>query len=159
MSPINRHETYTFKAPETSIQLKGFVENGVTYESHTFYVDFGKPGYLSGPDAKLYVRHGAGWESIPTRHMIAAALKSLLDAGDTRAAFFLCWEVFEQVRNAYSSGVADTTVHFKRAFVDGRLKKRKVRGQAAAKVWIEPAPNGGASTEKSIPASAAAFGS
>lgn len=148
MSPITPHETYTYKAPETAIELKGFVENGVTYESHTFHVDFGKSGSRTGPDANLYVRHGGGWESLAVRHMIAAALKSLLDAGDTRAAFFLCWEAFEQVRNAYNRGISDSSAHFKKAFVDGRLKKRKLRGRDAAQVWIEPERGNAPASEK-----------
>ena len=157
MTAINRHETYTFKAPETAIELKGFVENGVTYESHTFYVDFGKSGYRSGPDATLFVRHGGGWESVSVRHMTATALKSLLDAGNTRAAFFLCWEMFEQVRNAYTRGITETSAHFKKAFVDGRLKKRKIRGRDAAQVWIEPETSTLVGPDKFIvPASAAA---
>lgn len=157
MSPINRHETYTFKAPEMAIELKGFVENGVTYESHTFYVDFGKSGSRTGPDATLYVRHGGGWESVSVRHMTATALKSLLDAGNTRAAFFLCWEMFEQVRNAYTRGITETSAHFKKAFVDGRLRKRKIRGRDAAQVWIEPETSTLVGPDKFIvPASAAA---
>lgn len=148
--PLIRHDTYTFKAPATAIELKGFVENGVTYESHTFHVDFGKPGYRGLVDATLYVRHGAGWESLPVRHMIATALKSLLDAGDTRAAFFLCWEVFEQVRNAYGAGSGATAREYQKAFVDGRLKKRKTRGHDATRVWIEPEAGGFATTKVSV---------
>lgn len=139
-NPIRVHETYTFKPPDTALQLNGFVRSGVTYESHTFFVDFGKQGYRSGPDATIYVHHGGGWESIHVRHMIAMALQSLIAFGDQTSAFFLCWETFEQVQNAYKAGAHDASDRFRKAFIDGRLKKRKVRGREAAKVWIEPEP-------------------
>jgi|UPI00082FB0F3 hypothetical protein len=148
--PLIRHDTYTFKAPATAIELKGFVENGVTYESHTFHVDFGKPGYLGLVDATIYVRHGGGWESMPVRHMIATALRSLLDAGVSRAAFFLCFELFEQVRNAYGAGSGAIAREYQKAFVEGRLKKRKRPGLDKAKVWIEPEAGGFATRKVSV---------
>lgn len=149
-SPIRVHETYTFEPPATAVRLKGFVREGVTYESHTFFVDFGKAGSRTGPDATLYVRHGGGWESLNVRHMTSMALKSLLDAGDTTSAFFLCWELFEQVGNAFTAGARDASERFRKAFIDGRLKKRKLRNREAAQVWIEPEPGRSTGADKFV---------
>ncbi len=139
MSVLTQHPTYTFEAPATATKLPGFVENGVTYQSHTFYVDFGKPGYHSGPDCTIYVRHGGGWESLRTSHMIATALASLLAANDTRAAFFLCWGTHETARESYKLGRFDVATQYRTAFIEGRLKKRRLP-RGGVKFWIEDAP-------------------
>ena len=89
-------------------------------------------------------------DAVHVRHMTSMALRSLLDAGDTTAAFFLCWELFEQVGNAFAAGARDASERFRRAFVDGRLKKRKLRGREAAQVWIEPEPGRSTGADKFV---------
>lgn len=113
-----------FSPRETAVVLRGFVENGVTYESHTFFVEYGRDGYRSGPEAMIYCLNGSGWSALPVRHMIAGALSALIATGREREAFKLCWELFEKVREARSSVWAEMKI----AFLQGRLKKRRVRG-------------------------------
>ncbi len=120
----------------SAIHLPGFVENGTTYESHQFWIIPGRHGYLSSLDCIVTVRHGAGWESIRCRHMIARALLTLTANGHDREAFFLCWELLQTARDARIDGDQRTARRYRQAFVDGRLKKRKARGRSEFKVWI-----------------------
>jgi len=136
--PIIRHPTYTFEPPADAFRLPGFVENGVTYESHTFFVEF--EARQTRPGATIYVRHGGGWESLSVRHMAASALSVLIDRGHEREAFFLCWNLHELAYDERKAGRDETAQEYREAFVSGRLKKRKMPGRAACKVWIEPPP-------------------
>ncbi|MEO0652413.1 MAG: hypothetical protein AAFZ65_17195 [Planctomycetota bacterium] len=110
--------------PEDAHCLPGFEENGVTYESHTFWLAVGRHGYRSGPDGTLFVRHGAGRQSLALRHMATAALLALIEGGRRREAFFLAWELFDQIRRAEDHAWAQ----FRQAVVDGRVRKTRARG-------------------------------
>lgn len=122
--------------------LPGFVEEspfssaGVTYESHHFWVHFGAR-YKSGKPGRaiIVVHHGGGWEAWEAESMLAQAMETI---ADDRALFKLCWSLADIHRNATLSGRDAAAGEYKRAFVDGRLKKRKIRGSDRVKVWIEP---------------------
>lgn len=123
--------------PADAIELKGFIENNVTYESHTFYLSINQSAGGRFLDSEIYMRNGAGLYRLGVRHMLARALKALVDAGDERSAFMACWEIFDQVRAAREH----VWTWVKRAFLAGRLKKRRVAGGtrelARYTVWIE----------------------
>lgn len=86
----------------------------------------------------LRVKHGGGEESIRLSHgfkYVAVALEKL--TSDER---FLALHELRDVRRKADRDAEDRTAGvFRSAFADGRLKKRKLRGQASVKVWIEPA--------------------
>lgn len=126
--------------------LPGFVFKNTTYESHHFWIDF--HGYKRDDESTapewqmdfsrqviIRVRHGGGWEVWRGDYFLARILARI---PDDMAAFWLCWHAIDNHRNAYDAGVRDASASYQKAFVDGRLKKRKMPGRDAMKVWIEP---------------------
>jgi len=85
----------------------------------------------------LRVRHGGGEEytdlGYPNPQNLAA-----FAALDSDGRFIL----FHMLRSVHDDGAtlaaSKTRRVYVQAFTDGRLKKRKVRGQAEVRVWIEP---------------------
>lgn len=87
----------------------------------------------------LRVRHGAGDEQMFIGHPdepIVQALASL----DSDARFAVLHALRKQRTDGEKYGMRAAAGQYKQAFADGRLKKRKVRGRAEVKVWIEAAP-------------------
>lgn len=150
--PKTDYDRYNWTPPEGENvwHLPGFVEAGVTYESHQFWVAFDvwdrKPDNWktkARPDAVLYVKHGGGVESIAIRHMFARQLRDIFVSGttDTVGAFFLCWGIFELARYAAANERRITADRFIRAFANGQMKKRKIPGRMGAQVWLETPDN------------------
>lgn len=91
----------------------------------------------------LRVKHGGGEQSQPLGHdgdPLVCALASMVS--DDR--FRVLHEMRTQREDGMRLAEAKVCHEYRQAHADGRLKKRKVRGQSAVKVWIEPA-NAGAS--------------
>lgn len=134
-----KHERNTFKPAPEWVRLPGFVEAGTTYESHTFWVEWthSKWDTVARPTARLWVEHGAGVESLEPDCHLVRALRDMLGAGMTAAAFHLCWHAFEATRAAAVNERTFCKQELFKAFVEGRLKKRKQRGSGAYKVWVE----------------------
>jgi len=85
----------------------------------------------------LRVKHGGGEERMLIGHPddpIVMALASL----DSDARFAVLHALREQRQDGDRDGSARTRGQYAQALVDGRLMKRKVRGRAEVKVWIEP---------------------
>lgn len=146
------HDPYNWIAPhgENVWHLPGFVECGVTYESHQFWVVFddwgAKPDNWktkARPHALLYVRHGGGVETIAICHMFARQLRDLFVSGttDTAGAFFMCWGIFELARDAAANEARTVREYHLRAFANGQMKKRKIPGKLGAQVWLETPDN------------------
>jgi hypothetical protein len=57
---------------------------------------------------------------------------------DDRGAFWLCWYLIDVARSAHAAGRQEAAKEYREAFVDGRLKKRKLPARDDVKVWIEP---------------------
>jgi hypothetical protein len=123
--------------------LDGFVEQqktyAVTYESHKFWVHFLR--YSAGRSERdsgvlVRVNHGGGWEVWRGDEMLAEALRGYGD--DNRGLFKLCWFMIDAARSAEAAGAQCATTRYRKAFIEGRLKKRKMPGRDACKVWIEP---------------------
>lgn len=115
--------------PEGTVELKGFVEHGVTYEDTAFFVHIGARFGGLKPDADIYCRNGGGWSRLSVRHRMTRAIRTLIEAGDDRAAFLLCYELFDQVRDAS----AHTWAVVKTAMAQGRLKKERQGGGTRAR--------------------------
>jgi hypothetical protein len=83
----------------------------------------------------LLVRHGGGEERFRLHDTpnLTATLASL----DTNARYWLLHAIYYSHSDGERDAQAKTAEEFRRAFVDGRLKKRKVRGQNCYKVTIE----------------------
>lgn len=130
--------------------LPGFSEDGVTYQSHHFWVHFlayerNQTLPISARDAEranrdssvlICVHHGGGWEVWRGDYMLAKALRRYGD--NDRGLFLLCWYMIEAARVARDAGRQESADEYRKAFVDGRLKKRKLPARGCVKVWIEP---------------------
>lgn len=128
--------------------LPGFVVNGVTYESHhiTLYiaragaVKEGKTRHHTETEVDLYMRmrHGGGTEYYAMDcHLLELHVDSILALDDRTlyAMLYFAWDVRDK---AITYGAERASDCFRQAFVEGRLKRRKIPGQNRFKVWIEP---------------------
>lgn len=129
--------------------LPGFAERGVTYESHHFWVHFARYAERQPPlteaDAQrrkqfscvlIRVHHGGGWELWRGDYMLASALARY--GSDDRGLFLLCWYMIDNAKTARDVGRHESAQEYRTAFVEGRLKKRKLPARGAVKVWIDP---------------------
>lgn len=126
--------------------LPGFVEGEVTYESHTFEMFFRDPSLRRGAelpfrlsDALIRVRHGGGIEVWRVYGRLVDAVHHLVETDQERLAFHTLWTLTHVHRDAVETGRATERHALFTAFVEGRLRKRKNRGQTSSKVWVEPA--------------------
>ena len=81
----------------------------------------------------LHSHSGLGTSSMRIEKEAANILAGL----DSDSRFFLCFQMKRLHDDAKKAGYDKARREYQRAFVDGRLKKRKERGQASVKVWIE----------------------
>lgn len=125
--------------------LPGFVLGNVTYESHHFWIHFCRyKQFREGSERKdssvlIRVHHGAGWEVWSGDYMLAQALRRY--GNDNIGAFLLCWYLIDSAKTNRQFGYENAKQEYTTAFVDGRLKKRKLPAQGKVKVWIEPSPS------------------
>lgn len=139
--------------------LPGFVDDDrqtpVTYTSHHFWIHFLKyrlrdnhgesPALVrAAHEAQrkrfsgvlIRVHHGGGWEVWRGDAMLANALHRYGE--DDRGAFLLCWFMIDAAQAADSAGYARAADEHRKAFIEGRLRKRKLPARGAVRVWIEP---------------------
>ncbi|TVR06648.1 MAG: hypothetical protein EA385_15125 [Salinarimonadaceae bacterium] len=127
--------------------LPGFTHDGVTYESHHFYIHFcryerdgrnpsANPSTRRFSSVLVIVNHGGGWEVWSGDYMLAAALHRYGD--DNMGAFWLCWYLLDSTKEALHVGRHEASREYRQAFAEGRLKKRKLPRQNSVKIWIEP---------------------
>lgn len=144
MRTFRLDKNFLDKLPGPVRTLPGFVDydrdprRPTTYESHTFFLHEERTGDGRLSTAYLSVRHGGGREGWCIAWHLYDALQALLAAGKEREAFLLCWGLAEAIRTSAAATRHETRTEYAQAFVDGRLRKRKRRGQNAYKVWIEP---------------------
>ena len=108
----------------------GHGQTGIDYRSHYFTIVKNR-GW-----AYLLVKHGAGQERIEIDYSANRVTQFFVNLDSTER--YLLMHVFynihkEAARNAHLK----TKQQFQSAFVSGKLKKRKIRGTDAVKVWIE----------------------
>jgi hypothetical protein len=113
--------------------LPGMVIGSVTYESYNLSLVTEGCAKVS-----LLVRHGGGQESIYLRTP-GRYLRDLIPTLPAQDAFMLLFTVREAFQAGKQQGINQTADEFKQAFIEGRLKKRKLRGQNRVKIWIETA--------------------
>jgi hypothetical protein len=105
----------------------------VNHLSHHYWIVQPELGQLT-----LRVHHGAGVEEIPFGYpsdLIHAAFSGM--SSDQRFRFLS--EIFWQFRKAREIALARCNAEWTQAAGEGRIKTRKVRGQNAVKVTLEPA--------------------
>jgi hypothetical protein len=110
----------------------GRIMDKTDYRSHSFKLVNGEFGYTY-----LLVRHGAGDERIQV-HYTRDRLSKCFEPLDSDARYFLLHTLLDVHHAAERAAREETAAHLKKAFVEGRLKKRKMPGRNACKVWVEP---------------------
>ena len=116
------------------IEQYGRSINNIDHRSHCFRVVTDKISQLS---VALLVRHGGGDERIFLGYSIAkTAIEGLLllPEDSQYLALSLMYEIH---KTAKAQASAMTAHEYKKAFADGKLKKRKLPKQNLVKVWIE----------------------
>lgn len=109
-------------------------------------VDYGSFSLMLGEEKTfrkpvILVEHGGGKEvyDIESPWIVMSPLITLaLDKGSEKACYAILFALYESQDTAFSKGYNKAQDDYRTAFVEGRLKKRKVRGQMTTKVWIEP---------------------
>lgn len=104
--------------------------DGVDCRSHWFRV------VKNGGMYSLLVRHGGGDERVRLGYAYKQP-ETIFGPLESDARYWLMHILLDVHHNAERAAAASTASAYKAAFVDGRLKKRKLRGQAAVKVWID----------------------
>lgn len=123
---VQEGETVLFREPGRVLDLKSEGGNyNVCYRSFAYAVTVGPHGH----PYTLRTKSGLGDRIQRIPKQAARVLESL----DSDARFFLC----HALRDAFDEGAK---IEGARVDLQYRLKKRKVRGQASAKVWIEAPP-------------------
>jgi hypothetical protein len=87
-----------------------------------------------GPWVSLLVRHGGGDE----RMHLSLPRGFAFDSLDSSTRYWVFSAIYHASSDARRAGEYSSAQKYTRAFVDGRLKKRKNRGADKVKVWIEP---------------------
>lgn len=85
--------------------------------------------------ATLRVRHGGGEES----WRLPCGMVRAFAAMTSDARYFAMHAIMDAHHESARGAAERTALTYREAFVNGRLRKRKVRGQNAVKVWIERA--------------------
>lgn len=110
----------------------GRIIGRVDYRSHYFRLVAAQFGGNA-----IIVRHGGGVERINIGYeynRLAAIICSI----DSENAYLMMHGLYRIHKDAARNASENTALEYKTAFAEGRLKKRKVRGASAFKVWIEP---------------------
>lgn len=84
----------------------------------------------------LLVRHGGGDDRIP----LFLPRGFSLDPMDSNMRYWFLNAIYHGYREGIRSGSAATDREYRQAFLEDRLKKRKLPGRNYHRVWIEPRP-------------------
>ncbi len=107
--------------------------NNVCYRSHYFRIV--KPEF--GPH-ELLVKHGGGQERFSLGYGdTVPSMISTLGKMDSDTRYLAIYLMYDIRKDAGRHATAETAAKYERAFVDGKLKKRKLPRQGRVKVWIE----------------------
>lgn len=110
----------------------GRIAFNIDYRSHWFTLvkqQFG--GHV------LLVSHGAGEEAIQLPRCRFEQVVDVLAGLSSDLRYLMLHQLFNIHRDGRTLGRVGVECIYKKAFADGRLKKRKVRGANKVKVWIE----------------------
>lgn len=102
-------------------------------DSHSHHYRLVRDGGLA-----LLVAHGGGEERITHVSIYEPSLRAFL-ALESSARYFILNAIYHAYRDGLSKGEDSTGQRYRKAFIEGRLRKRKMPGRDAVKVWIEPA--------------------
>ena len=108
----------------------GHDRNGIDYRSHWFRI------VKHWSRAFLLVKHGGGEERFELDYNAARAAQFFepLNSNQRYLLMHMLYQIHSKARRA---GNDETAQKYKQAFVDGRLKKRKMPRSNSVKIWIE----------------------
>lgn len=118
------HGRIIYRTPE---KIPG---QGTDCRSHWFRVVRRSGAYF------LLVHHGVGEERVSLGYSYRN-FTAMFDPLNSDARFWLFWTILDVHHNAQRAARDQAATEYKQAFVDGRLKKRKMPGRPDTKVWIE----------------------
>jgi hypothetical protein len=102
-------------------------------DSHSHHIRLVK----NRSDYVIRVRHGGGDEAVALSCAMRLAIDGLA-ALDSNARYWLLLSILSAVRDSQHTAEDKTADKYRKAFVDGRLKKRRLPRSGVVKVWIEP---------------------
>ena len=108
---------------------------GIDSHAYHFRVVATSPG---GHWAYLLVRHGGGDERVLISN--APAVLKALEALDTNGRYWMLHAIYHAQADAYRKGRDLEAQSWRQAAAEKRIKVRKVRGQSAMRVTVEPRP-------------------
>jgi hypothetical protein len=111
----------------------GRIMRNTDYRSHSFRIV--KPEYS---EVTLCVKHGGGEERIALDYR-AGCIRALFEPLPSDDRYFLMHMLLNLAHRTARDAAQATAATYRKAFVDGRLKKRKQPGRDVYKVTIEPA--------------------
>lgn len=109
----------------------GRIMRNTDFRSHWFRLV--KPRY---GNYTLLVHHGGGEERVAIDYSPQLCDALLPLSSDDR--YYLLHTLLKLHHASRDAGVEQTTQRYRKAFAEGRLKKRKLPGRDAVKIWIEP---------------------
>ena len=113
----------------------GHGRNGIDYRSHYFTVVTGEHNY----GTYLLVKHGGGEERIKIDYS-SKRVAQFFEPLDSTERYLLMHMLHSLYRDTKREADEATAATYRKAFAEDRLRKRKNRGQASCKVWIEREP-------------------
>ncbi len=111
----------------------GRIIGRIDYRSHWFKLVKPKHGAHA-----LLVSHGGGKERISLGHCTGESIARVVAGLDADSRYLLLHALLDINHDARTIARAETAMHYRRAFAEGRLKKRKMPGRDAYKITIEP---------------------
>ena len=84
----------------------------------------------------LLVQHGGGDQRVSLGYNYRN-YAAMFDPLTPDARFWLMWQMLEIYNEARMEAAKETAHKYEQAFVEGRLKKRKLPARGHTKVWIE----------------------
>jgi hypothetical protein len=128
-----------FREIDKTVVLDGFSDNGVSYRSHKFEICLTAWKEKSIRNAFVCVRHGGGHEVWQCAGVETDTFERLIEAKiDNETLFRVCWALIQAADDGERAGYQNAATCYKQAFVEGRLKKRRLPAKGLSKVWIEP---------------------
>jgi hypothetical protein len=110
----------------------GRIIGKIDYRSHWYKLVKPKYGEMA-----LLVKHGGGEERLPLGHCNGDAIARICGILSPDDRYLLLSSFLHIDHESRSKSRRETAAEYQKAFADGKLKKRKVRGADAVKVWIE----------------------
>lgn len=110
----------------------GHGQDDIDYRSHYFRI------VKYGGGAYLLVKHGGGEERVQLDYS-ASRVAQFFKPLDSSERYLLMHLFYNMHVKARREATEKTAADYRKAFAEGRLKKRKVRGSNNVKVWIDNA--------------------